>query len=67
MFSCPFLNEHCLGTACGNFNDPASKFGKPDLPRGCKGDNPTAQWARWYLEHDFSKPVEHNPENETQD
>lgn len=47
--NCPFLNEHCLGPKCGNFNDPDSKFGKKDFPRGCKGDNPTAEWARWYL------------------
>ena len=47
--TCPFLRPHCIGKDCGNFNDPASKFGKSSLPLGCKGDNPTAQWARWYI------------------
>lgn len=53
--SCPFLHERCIGKKCGNFNDATSKFGNPNLPNGCKGDNPTAQWARWYIEHDFSR------------
>lgn len=48
--NCPVLNERCLGPACGNWNDPDSKFGKPSLPRGCRGDDPTYKWARWYIE-----------------
>lgn len=60
--NCPYLNEHCIGVKCGNFNDPDSKFGKPDLPRGCKGDNPTAQWARWYIER-FGGNKDGNQEN----
>ncbi len=55
---CPFLNERCLGKACGNFNDVTSKAGNPGLPAGCKGDNPTAQWARWYIAHDFTRKQE---------
>ena len=46
MPRCPFLNERCLGKPCGNFDATALK---------CRGDNPTAKWARWYLEHDFTK------------
>ena len=47
--NCPFLNPFCFGAACPNFNEPTSKFGNPNLPRGCKGDNPTAKWARDYI------------------
>lgn len=46
---CPFGNKKCRGVECGNFNDPDSKFGVKSKPKGCKGDNPTAQWSRWYL------------------
>ena len=55
---CPYENETCLGTKCGNFNDPDGKFGKQDMPRGCMGDNPTAQWSRWYSDKFGSKEVE---------
>ena len=48
--NCPFPNEHCVGTKCGNFNAPDSKWGNKDLPRGCNVDNPTAQLARWYID-----------------
>lgn len=50
MTDLPCMREHCIGTACGNFNDPASRFGNPSLPRGCKGGEfPPWSWARWYL------------------
>ena len=48
-FNCPYLEPKCRGAACGNFNDPKSKFFKADKPAGCMGDNPTAQWARNYI------------------
>lgn len=49
--SLPCMGDRCRGTACGNFNDPESKFGNPNLPRGCKGGKfPPWSWAKWYLE-----------------
>ena len=47
--NCPYLNEKCRAKLCGNYNDPTTSWGKKNRPAGCMGDNPTAQWARWYL------------------
>ena len=49
--NCPYMNEKCRGRLCGNYNDPTTSWGKKDRPAGCMGDNPTAQWARWYLKN----------------
>jgi len=46
---CPFGNDHCHGIACANFNEPTARWGKPDKPRGCMGENPTTAWSHWYL------------------
>ena len=55
-FFCPFSRPSCLGRECGNYNDPDGRFGKRDKPLGCMGDNPTAEYARWYNQR-FSVPT----------
>lgn len=53
--SLPCGREKCIGKSCGNFNDPDSKFFKPDLKPGCKGgDHPPWSWGKWYIDR-FAK------------
>ena len=48
------MRDKCIGKGCGNFNDPDDRWGDKTRPRGCKGDNPTLKWARWYIAYDFT-------------
>lgn len=50
MSSLPCGRPACIGSACGNFNDPGAKFGDPNAPRGCKGGKYSPwSWVKWYL------------------
>lgn len=48
--SLPCMRDKCIGKSCGNFGE-----------RGCKGGaHPPWSYAKWYIEHDFTKEVDEN-------
>jgi len=63
MSDLPCIRDHCIGKERGNFNDPESRFGNPNLKRGCKGGElPPWSWSKWYLKTFGEKHDEENKE-----